>query len=244
MERTISSYIEARLRNNKELAETLKRLAKYQPSSVDIRVDKFSEFINNVEAKLKPFKTCEASLQKAVTRNMDLFRKIKAATSAVMEQVIRIKGKESDEYRSIEKIVSAITTNVLHERSHSEDDFEKGIKEGKALHCKVTITLQQLHTGLENFRELIRTLRSFASLNKHHEALCLASLETLEKEASSSTEKISEKQSVFEINRDQVLNMLDNKGGLRDRAKRAKIYVRKKYGIMSPEYRATVHKRY
>ena len=97
---------------------------------------------------------------------------------------------------------------------------------------------------LGNYRALTGLLRSFTFYVPEDESLRIASLETLEAKLTGSLDRITQKEAAYTNQRSRIISYFDEKNGLLDRAKRAKMHVRRKYGHKSPEYKALVNKKY
>ena len=69
-------------------------------------------------------------------------------------------------------------------------------------------------------------------------------LEKIHNECIISMNDLADCESKFINERSRVIHYFDDKGGLKDRAVRAKAHVKRKYGSRSPEYKALVNKKY
>jgi len=154
-------------------------------------------------------------------------------------------AEDSVEYRNVNSIVKIITGQNIIEHARGKKSQIANAKEGDPeLPKSISVSQLDFKSKLINFRSLIALLRTYEFYQPTDGTISVKSLEQLETEVVASLVKLADKESGYMVNRSAVLNLFDNKGGLKDRAKRARMHVRRKYGISSSEYKSLVNRRY
>lgn len=69
-------------------------------------------------------------------------------------------------------------------------------------------------------------------------------LDLLEVKLTETLAALTQRDNAVTLERSALRTYFDSKGGLHDRAVRAKMHVKRKYGIKSDEYRSLVNKKY
>lgn len=244
MSANISATLESRLKNNKDLASTVKNYSSYQPTAEDIKKENLEQFVNSVEDAILPFKNAKGAVAAArIVNNENQMFMIKTSKDVRLE-VLEIKGNSSPEYLQVNQIVRKITGENMNRHSINLNKKKNGLKEGEQGIVSSSVSFTDMRTRTGNFRELIELLKNFPFYNPSDSSLSVESLETICRNCDNSINTLTDAESKFINERSRIIHHFDDKGGLRDRAVRAKAHVKRKYGTKSPEYKALVNKKY
>ncbi|MEZ4824067.1 MAG: hypothetical protein R2942_17335 [Ignavibacteria bacterium] len=239
-----SASMEARLKNNKDLVISIKEYTRYQPTSEEIKKENYETFLANAESAMTELKNSIGSLSTEKKQCNDLFESLMNTARYIRSEIGELKGTGSNEYELVNPIVKLITGENVSQHSAKRKKMIKNLNEGEEGSGGSSVSQLDRKSMLGNFRLLLGSLRSFNFYDPDDETLKLNALETFETELTASLERVAEKETAYINKRSRIIQYFDDKGGLRDRAKRAKMHVRRKYGSSSPEYKALVNKKY
>ncbi len=243
-----SASMEARIKNNKDLVISIKEYTRYQPTSEDIKKENYEAFLVNAESAMTELKNTIGLLSTEKKHCSDLFDKLINTARYIRSETGELKGTDSNEYEQVNSIVKLITgENVtLHSAKKMKMKKEKNMDPGEGEEAKSgsSVSQQDRKSMLGNFRLLLGLLRSYTFYDPADETLKLPALETFETELTASLEKVAEKETAYINKKSRIIEYFNDKGGLRDRARRAKMHVKRKYGTNSPEYKALVNRKY
>lgn len=236
--------MEARLKNNKDLVISIKEYSRYQPTSEEIKKEKYEAFVAETESAMTELKNSIGLLSTEKKQCSDLFEKLIITARNVRSETGEQKGKDSNEYEQVNSIVKLITGENITIHSGKIKEKNKNLNEGEEANGGLSVSQLDRKSMLGNYRLLLGLLRSFPFYDPEDETLKIPALETFEEELTASLEKVAERETAFINKKSRILKYFNEKGGLKDRAVRAKMHVRRKYGTNSPEYRALVNKNY
>ena len=239
-----SASLEARLKNNKDLVISIGEYTRYQPTSEEIKKENYEAFLVNAEAAMTELKNSTGSLSTEKKESNILFVNMVNTARYIRSEIGELKGKDSHQYGQVNSIVRLITGENTGLHSMKKKEKIKNMKEGEQQPESSSVSQLDHKSVLGNFRQLLGLLRSFTFYDPDDISIKIASLESMETELTSSLERIAAKETAYTNKRSRIIEYFDNKGGLRDRARRAKMHVKRKYGISSPEYKALVNKVY
>jgi hypothetical protein len=239
-----SASMEARLKNNKDLVISIKEYTRYQPTSTEIKKENYEVFIANAESAMTDLKNSIGLLSTEKRHCSGLFEKLNITARNIRSETGELKGKYSNEYEQVNSIVKQITGENISQYSAKLKEKNKNLKEGEEGSGGFSVSHLDRKSMLGNFRLLLGLLRSYPDYDPDDETLKLTALEAFETELKTSLEKVAERETAYTNKRSRIIQFFDHKGGLHDRAIRAKMHVRRKYGSSSPEYKALVNKNY
>jgi hypothetical protein len=244
MKKNNSASLEARLKNSKDLVTFIKDYTLYAPTSDDLKTENYEAFVTEVDTALTPMKHRSGAFLNAGTAVTAVFKKVKLISRNVRAEMDEIKGKDSDEYRQVNNIVKVITGENIAEHSAYKKEVMKNLKEGDPEPEFKSVSELDHKSVLGNFRSLIQLLKNFDFYAPADNTIAITALEALESQASASLADYASKESGYLSERSRMIHYFEDKGGLRDRARRAKVHVKRKYGIKSQEYIALSKKIY
>ncbi|MBK8550749.1 MAG: hypothetical protein IPL53_06680 [Ignavibacteria bacterium] len=244
MKKNNSASLEARLKNSKDLVTFRKDYTLYAPTSEDLKTDNYEAFIAEVDTALTPLKHRSGAFLNAGTALSTVFKKVTQTSRNVRAEMDEIKGKDSDQYRQVNNIVKVITGENVIEHSAHKREIMKTLKQGDPQPDFISVSELDNKSKLGNFRSLIQLLKNFDFYVPVDSTITIAALEALESQATASLADYASKESSFLSERSRMIHYFEDKGGLRDRARRAKVHVKRKYGIKSQEYVALSKKKY
>lgn len=239
-----SASLEARLKNNKDLVTSLKEYSLYSPTSEDIKAGIFESFVNLVDDAITPFKTSTGALTTANKQARDVFAKLDRISKDVRAEICEVKGKDSDEWNQVDKIVKVITGENISDHSKMKQITLKEKKEGEPQPEFNSVSRQDYKSKLGNFRSLTGLLRNYEFYAPSDQSITMSALEAFEAESAGILSSVSSAETKYVTERSRIIHYFNDKGGLKDRAQRAKVHVKRKYGFSSPEYKALTNKRY
>lgn len=239
-----SASFEARLKNNKDLVISISEYSRYQPTSHDLKKDNYNAFLVNVEEAMTELKNSIGSLSTEKKESNILFENMVNTARYIRSEIGELKGKESFQYGQVNSVVRLITGENTGLYSMKMKEKIKNLKEGETQPEGSSVSQLDNKSRLGNFRQLLGLLRSFTFYDPDDVTIKIASLESMETELTLSLERVAAKGTAYTNKRSRIIEYFDNKGGLRDRARRAKMNVKRKYGVSSPEYKALVNKIY
>ena len=244
MKNNNSASLEARIKNSKELISFIKEYDQYVPTSDELKQTNYETFVTGADSSVTPLKDASAQVLRARSNENDVFSKIIKISKDVRSEIFELKGKEADEWKQVNNIVKLITGENIKEHSDMKRKILKDLKEGDPQPVFVSVSELDHKSMLGNFRSLTALVRTFVFYNPSDTTITATSLDTLEANAASSLAETADKETNYLTERSRIIQLLDGKGGLKDRARRAKAHVKRKYGIKSPEYKALTKKMY
>ncbi len=239
-----SASYEARLKNSRDLAFKISQYSRYQPTSEEIKKENLPGFIENVETAMTDFRNSIGALSTERKENNLLFSEMVLSARNIRSEIGELKGTDSIQYEQVNSIVKLITGENISLHNMRKKENIKILKEGEPVPENSSVSQLDQKSMLGNCRALTGLLRSFTFYVPEDESLRIASLETLEAKLTGSLDRITQKEAAYTNQRSRIISYFDEKNGLLDRAKRAKMHVRRKYGHKSPEYKALVNKKY
>lgn len=239
-----SASLEARIKNSKDLLEVIKTLGLYSPTSPDLKAEAYSEFVRTTEESMTPYKDCSAELKTASSDHRELMNDLVGLSVKVRSEVAEMKGEDSDQYRNVNSIVKLITGQNIKDHFRAKQLQKKSLKEGDPVPVSSSVSQLDSKSRNGNFKSLISLLRTYDFYAPADGSIAISSLERIESKVSDSLVNLAAKDAAATNSRSLVIGLFDNKGGLKDRAKRARLHVKRQYGRTSPEYRSLVNKHY
>lgn len=244
MKKIGSASLEARLKNSKDLVSFIKEYSLYSPSSDELKQTNYETFVSEVNDSVTAFKDSTAHLLRAGTKVNEVFDKVVSSSKFVRAEIFESRGKDTDEYRQVNNIVKLITGENVKEHAEKRREILKKLKEGENPPEFISVSELDKKSMLGNFRSLTALIRTFGFYNPADTNIASPALDTLEAEAAAALSESADKETIFLTERSKLINYFDSKGGLKDRARRAKSHVKRKYGTASPEYVALTKKVY
>lgn len=244
MKKNKSASLEARLTNSKDLIAYLKDFSLYSPSSEDLKIENYADYVNSVDSQITPFKNSEEVLNSAEKVNNEVFEKIELISRFVGSEIAELKGKDSVQFRQVNSVLKKITGVNITEFARKKREIIGKLKEGEPVPEFTSVSELNKRSVLGNFRSLIAVIRTFDFYKPADPAISLSALESLEAEALNSLSEVAGKESEYINQRSRMIHYFEDKGGLKDRASRAKLHVKRKYGIKSPEYRSLIYRKF
>ncbi|MEO8447357.1 MAG: hypothetical protein ABI528_07675 [bacterium] len=239
-----SASIEARLKNSKELVTSLKTYTEYLPTTDDIKTGEFENYISTVEAQITPYRNASGAWTNARKRNNAEFKELIRLAKNIRSEIAESRGENSPEYDSVNSIVKTITGQNVSEHGKTIKSRLKELKEGDSEPLFSSVSGMDFKSRIGSFRSLTGLLRSYDFYSPSDNSISMAALEQFLDLITTSLENVFIKGSDFMNERSRVIHLFDDKGGLKDRAKRARLHVKRKYGAKSSEYKALVNRIY
>ncbi len=239
-----SASLEARIKNSRELAITIREFTLYEPTSDDIKKNNYETFVETVDSSLVPFRNSAGALATVRKSNAILINRMVNISKAVRSEIAELRGRKSDEYKLVSNIVKSITGQNISEHSRTKKKISSSHKEGDPEITSISVSKLDNKSKLGNFRELTGLLTNWDFYNPADSTITIQALQTLENEVTQSLDEFALKNAENVNERSKVLYYFDGNGGLRDRASRARMHVKRKYGKDSPEYKALINKVY
>lgn len=239
-----SASLEARIKNSRELAITIREYTLYEPTSDDIKKNNYETFVETVDSSLVPFRNSTGALATVRKSNVILINRMVKISKAVRSEIAELRGRKSDEYKLVSNIVKSITGQNISEHSRTKKKISSSHKEGDPEVTSISVSKLDNKSKLGNFRELTGLLTNWDFYNPADFTITIQALQTLENEVTQSLDELAFKNAENVNERSKVQHYFDGNGGLRDRASRARMHVRRKYGKDSPEYKALINKVY
>ncbi|MEO8447704.1 MAG: hypothetical protein ABI528_09430 [bacterium] len=244
MNKNKSASIEARLKNSRELLTFIKDYALYNPTSDDLKITNYEAYIDQVDAVVTSYRNSSSKLLLSQARERNIFTGIINISRKVRFEIDEIRGRETDEYAQVNTIVKLITGENIQEHTVEKTKIVKALKEGDAKPDFISVSELDRKSMLGNFRSLVSLIKSYSFYQPADNSISAASLEGLEAEATVAMTDNMSKESDNLADRSRIIHNFNGKGGLKDRARRSKVHVKRQYGASSPEYRALTLKRY
>lgn len=239
-----SASFEARLKNNKDLLIAVTGYEKYQPVTAEIRKENFAAFLAEAETAMTELKESMGALTTTRKVNTGKFSEMVNLTKKIRLVISEMKGSGSSNYENVNSLVNKITGQNIQAHSKRVNSKIKALKEGETGPEVSSVSQLDQKSRLGNFRELIGLLKSYDFYIPDDETLRIESLEAIRDVLTSSLEIVAEKETNFVNGRSRVKSYFEGSSGLSERARRAKMHVKRKYGSDSPEYMALVNKNY
>ncbi len=244
MKKNISASLEAKLKSSREMVAFVKDYDLYNPTSEELKLQNYETFVNLVDSDITPFKDAAAAFMQAREKiNTEVDKMVKISIN-VRSEILEIKGKNSTEYRQTDNIVKLLTGENIQEHAKMKKEIIKNLKEGEPVPVFISVSMLDHKSRLGNFRSLIALVKTFGFYGPADEEFSITSLEAQEAAVSDAIAGSAQKESEFLAQRSKILRYFNEKGGLKDRAQRAKVHVKRKYGRKSPEYKALTKKKY
>ena len=239
-----SASLEARLKNSKDLITFIKEYELYDPTPEDLKKENYETFVAEVDNAVTPLKNRSGALVNSAVTLKAVIKEVKQKSKYIRAEMHEIKGKDSEQYRLVNNIVKLITGENISEHSKRKQKIKKNLKEGEPEPEFNSVSELNRKSILGNFRSLLQLLKNFDFYNPSDSNITIAALEDLKSRVTSSLADFAEKQSEFVNESSRISHYFDDKNGLKDRARRAKIHVKRKYGKDSQEYAALSKKKY
>lgn len=239
-----SASLEARLKNNKDLLESVSQYSKYHPTSEDLKKENYSSFLDNVESAMTDFRSSYGLLSTEKKEINELFENMTDTAKRVRSEVGELKGIDSYQYGQVNSVVKLITGENVTVHNLKKKEAIKNLKEGENEPVSSSVSQRDKKTMLGNFRLLNGIIRSFTFYEPEDPTLSIESLNAMETELSNALERVAQKEASYTNHRSRIISYFNDKEGLSDRARRAKMHIKRKYGARSPEYKALVNKKY
>lgn len=236
--------MEARLRNSKDLITFIKEYELYDPTSEDLKKENYEAFVTEVDNALSPLKNRTGAMLSSGATVKSVINEIVLTSRNIRFEMIELKGKESEEYRLVNNIVKLITGENISDHSEKIKEIKKTLKEGEQAPEFISVSELDRKSMLGNFRSLLQLLKNFDFYTPSDNTITIAALEDLKERVTNAMTDYAEKQSGFVSESSRISHYFDDKNGLKDRARRAKIHVKRKYGRHSQEYAALSKKIY
>lgn len=147
-----NASLEARLKNTKDLVISVKEYQQYAPTSTDIRVENFEQFVDTVTGKMEPYTLALGELEKAERKNNTQFNTLTKKVRDILSEIGETKGKSSEEYRSVRTYVNLITGQNIRLHSENRKQLLKNLKEGDPKPETISVSALDYKSKLGNFR--------------------------------------------------------------------------------------------
>lgn len=244
MNTRISASQEARLKNSKDLVIRIKELELYSPSSDDIKTANYEAFVDQAILKMRPFTIALGKLNDAINNNQKLFQTLDKTARKVLSEIGEVKGKSSPEYSKIRSYVNLLTGRNVSERGKVNKEQLKKVKEGEEPPKTISVSAMDYKSKIGNFRLLTGQLKNYSFYSPSLSSITIEALDSLENDLTASLENIASCEIEVVNQRSAIRSTFDGQGGLKDRAQRAKMHVKRQYGAVSAEYKSLTKKRY
>lgn len=236
--------IEARIRNSRDLVEAIKGFSLYNPTEEVIKKQSYDEFVNHVDMQLSPYRIALGAMKTAETENRELFENLKKISKDVRSEIMECRGAKSEEYSQVNNIVKLITGENISSHTRMKQNKISGLKEGESKPEFSSVSALDYKSRLGNFRALVGIIKNFSFYSPSDDSISVSSLEGMEARALQSLTNVADKTAELINNRSRIIHLFNDEDGLTERAKRAKSHIKRKYGASSPEYKATVNRKY
>lgn len=239
-----SASLEARIKNSRDLVVAVRGYALYKPSNEKIKSDTFGNFVDEVESKMTEFREATGALTNAAKDNSNIFSTLEKLARDVRFEVGELKGIATAEYLQVNSIVRLITGENNSDHARMKKKILSVMKDGDPKPDFSSVSALDYKSQLGNFKALIGLLKNYDFYAPEESSISVQSLEAFATEVSNSLLNIALKETMLTNARSLVTHMFEDEHGLRDRARKAKMHVKRKYGAGSPEYRALVNRFY
>ncbi len=236
--------MEAKIKNSRDLLISVAGYERYKPASAEIKVDNYKEFMDTVESTMTDLNESRGALTSAKKDNSELVDTLVNTAREIRSLTAELKGKNSSEYNQVSNLVRQITGENISRHKRKADLILKELKEGDPQPEFNSVSGLDVKTRLGKFRELIGLLKYYTFYVPEDPSLSIESLEIMRDELTGSLEIVAQKETAFTNHRGKMIDYLNGTYGLTDRARRAKMHVKRKYGIASPQYKALIKKAY
>ena len=236
--------MEAKIKNSRDLLISVAGYDRYKPVSSEIKVDNYREFMDTVESTMTDLNESRGALTSAKKENTDMVEALVLTVRAIRYLTAELKGIDSPEYGQVNSIVRQITGENITRHKKRSEQILKELQEGDPQPDFNSVSGLDVKTRLGKFRELIGLLKNYSFYTPEDPSLSIASLETMRDELTESLETVAQKETAFTNHRGKMIEYTKGINGLTDRARRAKLHVKRKYGLSSPQYRALINKPY
>lgn len=239
-----SASLEARIKNSRSLMISIADLDLYNPTSDEIKKENYKAFVNEVDLALTPYKEAGAVLISAKKDARNAFKNLVKISRQIRSEMNEIKGNHSDDSLKTNSVIKLITGENIREHADKKKQVLKSLKEGEKSPSFSSVSALDNKSRLGNFRTLISLLKTYSYYTPTDNTITIAALESLELSLTAALDLVSEKETDYAAERSNVIHLFEGEGSLKDRAKRAKLHIRRKYGLTSPEYRLHTYKKF
>lgn len=239
-----SASIESRLKNHRDLVLYIKDYTLYDPTKEDIKVENYETFVNEVEAKMTPYRQAVGDLSAAETNCLAAFAVLVKAATAVRSEIREVMPSGSGPDLQVSHYVKLITGQNISENSRNRRRVKASLKEGEKEPQYISVAMLDYKSRLGNFRSMTGLLKSYPFYTPSDRTITHEGLEETDRLADHALKTLIEKDSTVVTQRSNLSELFKSEEGLRGRARRAKLHVRRKYGMSSDEYRVLTNKVY
>lgn len=236
--------MEARLKNSKDLITFIKGYELYDPTSEDLKPENYESFVAIVDNSVTPLKNNYGALLNSGAELSSVIKEVKRTSRIIRAEIHELKGNDSEQYRLVNNIVKLITGENITKRSEKKKKIMENLKEGETAPEFISVSELDRKSILGNFRSLLQLLKNFDFYTPSDKTITIEALEILEAKFTASLADFADKESGYVSERSRIAHYFEDKSGLKDRARRAKIHVKRKYGRDSEEYSALSKKKY
>ncbi len=239
-----NASIEAKLKNSRDLLISVAGFDRYNPALAEIKVENYRQFIDTVELTMTDLNESRGALISARKDNAEMFESMLKTVRAIRSLTAELKGKNSPEYAQVNIVLRHITGENIGMHKRKTDLILKELKSGDPQPYFNSVSGLDMKSRLGKFRELTGLLKNYTFYTPEDPSLSVESLERMIDELTRSLETIAEKETALTNQRGLMIDHMEGAYGLTDRARRAKMHVKRKYGNSSPQYKALVRKLY
>ena len=247
----------SRLQNNKALCIACSAYSLYNPSAADIQMVNYSPFVATVQTAFTPYAQAEADYEQVLSVVNTDFKLIDTRTREVRNAVAEIFSPNSDEYAHLNDIIDLITGDNerknWYRRTHPApapvaDPVGVGVAPSPLPTPQPapwqSVSQQDRGSILIHFTELIDELGNYAGYVPNELDIQVAALSTVRDDAQNALNKLVVARVAMTNQLAIIIPMFEGAGSLSDRATRAKLHVKRVYGVNSLEFKALTGKIY
>ena len=239
-----SASLEARIKNNIDLIQKIREYSLYNPTNENIRAENYAAYADQVDSHMTQYREAYGALINSIKDNASIFTRLEKLSRDVRFEIGEVKGKQSAEYAQVNSIVKLITGENINEHSKMKKKVMGGLKEGDPKPEFSSVSALDFKSKLGNFKSLIGLIRNYDFYAPAESNITVTSLEAFEREVSGSLVNVASRETNYTNKRSAVIHYFNDENGLKDRAGKAKMHVKRKYGVNSPEYKALVNRNY
>ncbi|MBK8550975.1 MAG: hypothetical protein IPL53_07920 [Ignavibacteria bacterium] len=239
-----SASLEARIKNSRDLVVAVSGYALYNPTNEKIKSQTFGTYVDDVESKMTEFRDANGALTNASKDNSNIFSRLRKLSRDVRFEVGELKGTNSAEYSQVNSVVRLITGENNADHTRMKKKILSAVKDGDPKPDFSSVSALDYKSQLGNFKALIGLVKNYDFYAPEENSITIKSLEAFGTEVSNSLLNIALKETTLTNARSSIIHLFEDEHGLKDRARKAKMHVKRKYGIGSPEYKALVNKIY
>ena len=239
----------SRLKNSQDLIQTIKALLLYNPIVDAIKIAIYEPFVSSVAAAMEPYNTAFKNFKQQENLTEDVFLLIVAITRKVREALLEI-YLDSKEYHDYNELLDVITADNVSKNSYKrhhqpkETSPEAGTNPPDEDEDFFSVSQADRGSRLAKYTALYDHLKTDPNYTPNEDNIKLAALLSLKEKAGTELKALANLHILY-INQLGIIHPLfDGPDSLHERAERAKMHIKRVYGIDSAEYKSLTGKSY